>query len=143
MSAIDILCNDFTSAGIRKNYAENEEEKSRFAQVGRVHNFVGYEPREFLDRMDALGVEKLLVCAIKTWSFRQQRLLENSSVEEIVDLAAQAPGRIYGLYGVNVHQGMQGVAEFEQSVRQYGFKGLHIHPHGFGLAPVALASVFF
>jgi uncharacterized protein len=135
MSAIDILCNDFTPAGIRKNYAENEEEKSRFAQVGRAHNFVGYEPREFLDRMDGLGVEKLLVCAIKTWSFKQQRLLENSSVEEIADLAAQAPGRIYGLYGVNVHQGMQGVAEFEKSVRQLGFKGLHIHPHGFGLPP--------
>jgi predicted TIM-barrel fold metal-dependent hydrolase len=135
MPAIDILCNDFTPVGIRKNYAENEEEKSRFAQVGRAHNFVGYEPREFLVRMDGLGVEKLLVCAIKTWSFKQQRLLENSSVEEIADLAAQAPGRIYGLYGVNVHQGMRGVAEFEQSVRQHGFKGLHIHPHGFGLPP--------
>lgn len=135
MAAIDILCNDFTPAGIRKNYAENEEEKSRFAQVGRTHNFVGYEPREFLHRMDKLGVEKLLVCAIKTWSFKQQRLLENSSVDEVAALAAQAPDRIHGLYGVNVHQGMQGVVEFEDAVSRLGFKGLHIHPHGFGLPP--------
>lgn len=135
MAAIDILCNDFTPAGIRKNYAENEEEKSRFAQVGRAHDFIGYEPKEFLRRMDELGVEKLLVCAIKTWSFRQQRLLENSSVDEIAALTAEAPGRIHGLYGVNVHQGMQGVAEFEHAVRNLGFKGLHIHPHGFGLPP--------
>lgn len=135
MPAIDILCNDFTPAGIRKNYAENEEEKSRFAQVGRTHNFVGYEPAEFLRRMVDLGVEKLLVSAIKTWSFKQQRLLENSSVEEVAALVAEGQGRIYGLYGVNVHQGMQGVGEFERAVRQLGFKGLHIHPHGFGLAP--------
>ncbi|MGH6880804.1 amidohydrolase family protein [Hypericibacter sp.] len=135
MAAIDILCNDFSPEGIRKNYAENEEEKSRFAQVGRTHNFVGYETPEFLRRMDALGVEKLLVCAIKTWSYKHQRPLESSSVEEVAALMAQAPGRIFGLYGVNVHRGMAGVAEFERSVREHGFKGLHIHPHGYGLPP--------
>lgn len=135
MAAIDILCNDFSPEGIRKNYAENEEEKSRFAQVGRTHNFVGYETSEFLRRMDALGVEKLLVCAIKTWSYKHQRPLESSSVEEVAALMAQAPGRIFGLYGVNVHRGMAGVAEFERSVREQGFKGLHIHPHGYGLPP--------
>ena len=76
-----MTCNDFTPAGIRRNYAENEEEKSRFEQVGRAHNFVGYEPPEFLRRMDAIGVDKLLVCAIKTWSYKEQRLLENSLTE--------------------------------------------------------------
>jgi predicted TIM-barrel fold metal-dependent hydrolase len=133
--AIDILCNDFTPHGIRKNYAENEEEKSRFAQVGRTHNFVGYEPEAFLRRMDGLGVDKLLVCAIKTWSFKHQCLLENSTVEEVAAVTRQAPSRLFGLYGVNVHLGMQGVAEFERAVRDHGFKGLHIHPHGYGLPP--------
>ena len=135
MRSIDILCQDFTPAGIRKNYSENEEEHSRFAQVGRTANFVGYEVPEFLRRMDAIGVEKLLICAIKTWSFTQQRLLENSTVEEISALIARAPDRLYGLYGVNVHQGIKGVAEFERSVREHGFKGFHLHPHGFGLTP--------
>ncbi len=135
MKAIDILCQDFTPAGIRKNYSENEEEHSRFAQVGRTVNFVGYETPEFLRRMDELGVEKLLIAAIKTWSFHHQRLLENSTVEEIAALTAQAPKRLFGLYGVNVHTGMKGVAEFERSVREYGFKGFHLHPHGYGLAP--------
>ncbi|HWA46291.1 MAG TPA: amidohydrolase family protein [Hypericibacter adhaerens] len=135
MAAIDILCNDFTPAGIRKNYAENEEEKSRFEQVGRHHNFVGYEPPEFLKRMDAIGVETLLVCAIQTWSYKEQKPLESSSVEEIVAVVRQAPKRLHGLYGVNVHRGMKGVAEFERAVREHGFKGLHIHPHGYGLPP--------
>ena len=41
MGAIDILCNLFTPAGIAANYLENEEEASRFAQVGRTKNVVG------------------------------------------------------------------------------------------------------
>jgi predicted TIM-barrel fold metal-dependent hydrolase len=135
MRAIDILCQDFTPAGIRKNYSENEEEHSRFAQVGRTVNFVGYETPEFLRRMDAIGVEKLMICAIKTWSFHHQRLLENSTVEEVAALTAHAPKRLFGLYGVNVHQGMKGVAEFEHAVREFGFRGFHLHPHGYGLPP--------
>lgn len=135
MRAIDILCNDFTPEGIRKNYLENEEEFSRFAQVGRTRNFKAYEPAEFLARMQSLGVEKVLVCAIKTWSFHQQRLLEHTTVEEVIAITEQCPGRVYGLYGVNVHTGMKGVAEFERMVKEHGFKGLHIHPHGYGLPP--------
>ena len=105
------------------------------AQVGRTVNFVGYETPEFLRRMDAIGVEKLMICAIKTWSFHHQRLLENSTVEEVAALTAHAPKRLFGLYGVNVHQGMKGVAEFERAVREFGFRGFHLHPHGYGLPP--------
>ncbi|MGE4250273.1 MAG: amidohydrolase family protein [Parvibaculaceae bacterium] len=133
--AIDILSADFTPAGIAKNFLENEEEHSRFAQVGRTRNFVGYEPPEFLARMDALGVEKVFVCAYKTWSFRNQRTLEDSSVEEVSAITAQSPDRLFGLYGINVHIGMKGVAEFERAVKDRGFKGLHLHPHGYRLPP--------
>ncbi len=133
--AIDILSADFTPAGIRKNFLENEEEHSRFEQVGRARNFVGYETPEFLKRMDAISVEKVFVCAYKTWSWQHQHLLENTSVDEVLALTAQAPDRLFGLYGVNVHTGMKGVAEFERAVREYGFKGLHIHPHGYRMPP--------
>jgi predicted TIM-barrel fold metal-dependent hydrolase len=30
---------------------------------------------------------------------------------------------------------MKGVAEFERSVREYGFRALHIHPHGYRMPP--------
>ena len=133
--AIDILCNDFTPAGIRKNYLENEEEHSRFAQVGRVRQVASFEVRDFLARMDRLRVEKVFVCAIKTWSVRQQALLEHSTNEEIVAVTEQAPDRLYGLFGINVHQGMAGVAELEHVVKEHAFIGAHLHPHGFGLPP--------
>ena len=133
--AIDILCNDFTPAGIRKNYLENEEEHSRFAQVGRARQVASYEVPEFIARMDGLGVEKVFVCAIKTWSVQQQRLLEHSTNEEVIAVKEQAPDRLYGLFGINVHQRMKGVAELERVVKEHAFVGAHLHPHGFGLPP--------
>ena len=133
--AIDILCNDFTPAGIRKNYLENEEEHSRFAQVGRARQVASYEVSEFIARMDRLGVEKVFVCAIKTWSVQQQKLLEHSTNEEVIAVKKQAPDRLYGLFGINVHQRMKGVAELERVVKDHAFVGAHLHPHGFGLPP--------
>ena len=133
--AIDILCNDFTPAGIRKNYLENEEEHSRFAQVGRARQVASFEVPDFIARMDGLGVEKVFVCAIKTWSVQQQTLLEHSTNEEVIAVKEQAPGRLYGLFGINVHQQMKGIAELEHVVKEHGFVGAHLHPHGFGLPP--------
>jgi len=135
MTAIDILSSDFTPYGINKNYAGNEEEAGRFAQVGRTKNFISYEPNAFIERMDRLGIDKIMVCSIKTWSFHNQRLLENSTVEEVVSVISQRPDRLFGIYGVNVFTHMDGVQEFERAVKVHGFRGLHIHPHGYGLSP--------
>ena len=132
---IDILSADFTPAGIRKNYLENEEEHSRFAQVGRAPQIKSYEVPEFLARMDKLGMEKVFVNAIKTWSVRQQALLEHSTNDEVIAIIEQAPDRLYGLFGINVHQRMDGVAELERMVKEHGFVGAHLHPHGYGLPP--------
>ena len=133
--AIDILCNDFTPAGIAKNYLENEEEHSRFEQVGRAPKVASFEVPEFIARMDRIGVEKVFVCAIKTWSVQQQALLEHSTIDEIVAVTRQAPDRLYGLVGINVHQQMKGVRELEAAVKEHGFIGAHLHPHGYGLPP--------
>ena len=135
MSAIDILCNLFTPESVRKNYSENEEEASRFAQVGRTDNLIGYEPADFIARMDELGMSKALICAIITWSYRGQHPIEETSVAEVVEVSDQYPDRLFGLYGVNPMKAMAGVAELERAVKEHRFKGVHIHPHGFDMAP--------
>ena len=135
MSAIDILCNLFTPESVRKNYSENEEEASRFAQVGRTDNLIGYEPADFIARMDELGMSKALICAIITWSYRGQHPIEETSVAEVVEVSDQYPDRLFGLYGVNPMKAMAGVAELEHAVKEHRFKGVHIHPHGFDMAP--------
>ena len=133
--AIDILCNLFTPASIEKNYLHNEEEAGRFAQVGRTRNLTGYEPRAFIDRMDGLGIDKVLVCAVITWSYRRQCQIEETSVEEVAAVADQYPDRLFGLYGVHPMRGMAGVAALERAVKEHRFKGIHIHPHGFDMPP--------
>ncbi len=135
MTAIDILCNLFTPDSVRKNYLENEEEASRFAQVGRTKNLKGYEPADFIARMDELGMSKVLICAIITWSYRGQHPIEQTTVEEVVEVSDQYPDRLFGLYGVNPMTAMDGVAELERAVGEHRFKGIHIHPHGFDMAP--------
>lgn len=135
MAAIDILCNDFTPAGIRKNYLDNPEEAGRFAQVGRARNLEGVKTDDFVARMDKLGVNKVLVAAIATWSYREQRLLEHSTPEEVIEAIGGRTDRLYGLYGVNPMKAMKGVAEFERLVREHDFRGIHIHPHGYDMAP--------
>ncbi len=135
MSAIDILCNLFTPDSVRKNYLDNEEEASRFAQVGRIKNLKGYEPADFIARMDELGISKALICAIITWSYRGQHPIEQTTVEEVVEVSDQYPDRLFGLYGVNPMTAMAGVAELERAVSEHRFKGIHIHPHGFDLGP--------
>ena len=135
MTAIDILCNLFTPESVRKNYLENEEEASRFAQVGRTKNLIGYESADFIARMDELGMSKALICAIITWSYRGQHPIEQTTVEEVVEVSNQYPERLHGLYGVNPMTAMAGVAELERAVREHRFKGIHIHPHGFDMAP--------
>ena len=133
--SIDILCSDFTPYGINKNFINNEEEHSRFAQVGRARQIESYDVPVFVERMDRLGMQKVFVVAIKTWSVQQQALLEHSTNEEVITVIEQAPDRLYGLFGINVHQGIAGVAEMERMVKEHGFIGAHLHPHGYGKPP--------
>ena len=57
------------------------------------------------------------------------------SVAEVVEVSDQYPDRLFGLYGVNPMTAMAGVAELEHAVVEHRFKGVHIHPHGFDMAP--------
>jgi len=133
--AIDILCNHFTQESIDKNFLQNEEEADRFEAVGRMNNLVGHEPGELLETLSGIGVDKLLVTAIKVWSYRRQCKDVWTETEEVVELTREHPDRIFGLFGVNPHQGMDGVRELEHAVKEYGFRGIHIHPHGYDLPP--------
>jgi predicted TIM-barrel fold metal-dependent hydrolase len=135
VKAIDSLSGHFTPANIKKNFLENEEELGRFAQVGRARKLKGYSPSEFMKRMDAIGVDKVLICAILTWSYRHQRPLEHTTVEEVIAVSDKYKDRLFGLYGVNPMLMMNGVKTLEELVRDHRFKGIHIHPHGFGMPP--------
>ena len=132
--AIDYLCNHFTPESIRKNYLEGEEHEV-FDAVGRAGSLRGYQPEEFLSMLGSLGVERVLIPSLVSWNYWEQRPVERTTVEEVVEVSDGHPDRVSGLYGVNPRTRMDGVAELERAVREHGFRGIHVHPHGFGFPP--------
>ena len=53
--------------------------------------------------------------------------------EHIASLITAAPDRVIGLAGIDPLSGMPGVRHLERAVTEYGFKGAHVHPFGWGL----------
>ncbi len=132
--AIDVWCNPFTPAGIKHLFLDNEEVYFMMGiRWGRTANMKGYEPHEFIAMMDRLGIEKVCIPALKQAFYRKNRMGADFPYEEIATLVQAYPDRIVGLAGINPFERMAGVRRLEHAVREYGFRGAHIHPYGFGL----------
>ncbi|MGE0093070.1 MAG: amidohydrolase family protein [Alphaproteobacteria bacterium] len=132
---IDVLGHLFTPDSIQKHFLEDEEELAVFENVGRANTLRGYTVDEFRTYADEVGLGKVQVAAFYGWSFRNQRPYLRVTPEEVYEVSRQLPGRVYGLFGVNPFDALKGVKHFEKSVKEYGFVGLHVHPHGFDLGP--------
>ena len=132
--AIDVWCNLFTPEGIQLLFLDNEEVYFMMGvQWGRSANMKGYSPAEFMAKMDELGIEKVCVPALKQAFYRKNKMGADFAYEDIAKLVAEYPDRIVGLAGLNPFERMEGVRRLEEAVREYGFKGAHVHPFGFGL----------
>ena len=132
--AIDYLCGHFTEDNIRRNFFQSSESEI-FESVGRLKGLHGYTPAEFMAHLETLGIGRIIIPTLLTWDYWHQRPIEETFVEEVAEAHAEFPDRIFGLYGVNPRKRMEGVREMEDAILHKGFKGLHIHPHGFGVPP--------
>ena len=100
----------------------------------KPEDLVGLTHDKMIAAMDAAGIEKSFLLAVKigcqglpgSWHL---------PYEVVADAVQKYPDRFYGLAGIDPTQGMQGVRDFERSVREYGFIGAHGYPHWFDLAP--------
>ena len=135
LGAIDSLSNHFTRENLIKNVLSNPEELETYQRLGLADNLLGWTAPEFAERMDEVGVDKIIVTALKSWSYFGQKLNYETTVEELVEACHAAPGRVLGLCGINPMSRMNGVRELETAVREHGFVGAHIHPHGYDLTP--------
>lgn len=133
--AIDILCNHFTPDNINRNFLNNPSERDTFKRLGLMENLRGHTPQDFMSYLDGVGVDKVLVSAIQCGAYFETEHRVQTEAEELYADAKADPFRILGLYGINPNRRMQGVRQLECAVRDYGFKRVHIHPHGFGLPP--------
>lgn len=132
--AIDVWCNPFDERGIREIFIDNEEVYFMMGERwGRKHNMRFFTVDEWVAQMDELGVQAVFCPSLKQAYYRKRAMASNIEHEHIAKLAAAAPGRVYGLAGIDPMSGMRGVRELERAVSEYGFVGGHIHPFGFGI----------
>ena len=129
--AVDYWCNLFTPEGLRKTFEDPEE-------VANVVKWWGlkvqsYSPDEFVAYMDRTGMEAVMIPAAKMNSWITQKLIWDVSEEEVLEVCEQAPGRIFGLIGIDPREGMEGVRKLEKWGRNPHFVGAHLHPYGFNL----------
>ncbi|MEI7784857.1 MAG: amidohydrolase family protein [Betaproteobacteria bacterium] len=104
-------------------------------KIGRKpEDLVGLTHDKMIAAMDAAGIERSFLLAVK---IGRQGLPGSWHLpyEVVADAVQKYPDRFYGLAGIDPTQGMQGVRDFERSVREYGFIGAHGYPHWFDLAP--------
>lgn len=132
--AIDVWCNPFTPEGIQHLFIDNEEVHFMMGtQWGRTANMKGYTAEQFVANMDRLGIEKVCVPALKQAFYRKNKMGADFKYEDIARLIEKFPDRIVGFAGINPFERMEGVKRLEKAVKEYGFKGAHVHPFGFGI----------
>jgi len=132
--AIDYHCNLFTPEAVKRKYVKSGEGNEDFYRHGRhTGRLEGYTVPEFLSLMEELGIEKGVVPAWQWRSFIDGTMLWDDSPQLIHETLGAYSDRFFGLYGINPFKRMEGVRELERVVKEYGFKGVHLHTHGYGL----------
>ncbi|QKV19120.1 amidohydrolase family protein [Oricola thermophila] len=94
----------------------------------------GVEMDEYLRRMDAAGIERTFIAAVRCGDLNVKGSFE-IPYERVAEVCAAYPDRLHGLAGLDPTRGMAGLRDLERAVREYGFVGAHFYPHWFGYAP--------
>jgi predicted TIM-barrel fold metal-dependent hydrolase len=131
--AIDYWTNIFTPDGLRNMYTENVELAPIVKWWSMDDRLTGYEPAAFVEMLDSCCIEKVYVPSFKMHSYTLKKLVVSVEVEDVRALMAACPGRVGGIYGIDITRGMTAVRELEVAVREWGFEGAHIHCNGWGI----------
>ena len=131
--AIDIVVNLFTPEAVtagQTGFDANFMTQVRMPE----HMKTGVSIDDYLRKMDAAGIERSLLIAVRAGDLRMQGSLE-IPYEQVAQWCRKYPDRFSGLAGVDPFRGMQGLRDLTHAVKELGFVGAHLYPHWFKLAP--------
>ena len=94
----------------------------------------GVTHEDMLRRMDAAGIERAFLVAIKAGRLGHPACC-HIPYEMVARAVKQYPDRFCGLAGLDPTEGMAGVRALEHAVTDLGFVGAHFYPHWYELAP--------
>jgi predicted TIM-barrel fold metal-dependent hydrolase len=130
---IDFHCNFFTPEAIEK-YWYGQPEMLRLIKWWRMEDRVKGVPVDaFVAMMDAAGLDKALIPAIRMMSYQKKTMVWDITEEEVAATVNQYPDRLVGLAGFNPLQKLESVRRVERAIKELGFKGVYIHTYGFGI----------
>jgi predicted TIM-barrel fold metal-dependent hydrolase len=132
IAAIDIVVNIWTEEANRIRPRRDDFFGGKMKVRDDTLAFISHE--EMLRRMDAAGIERSFLIASRVGR-KGHPACYHMPYEIVAEAINQYPDRFYGLAGIDPYEGMRGVAEFERSVKKYGFIGAHTYPHWYELAP--------
>ena len=131
--AIDIVVNLYTPRMVEEGRTGLDETFK--AQVRMPEDMRGgVDETAYLGLMDAAGIDKSLLIAVRAGDIRMKGSFE-VPYDEVAKVCRQYPDRYYGLAGVDPYRGMEQLADLEFAVKELGFVGAHLYPHWMELAP--------
>ena len=133
MGGIDYWCNLFTPEVLDREWFGQPEIAAVIEWWGMAPRIRGRSVEAFVAGLDAAGMDAVLIPSSKMMSYQTKQLIWNVSEQEVHEVAAAAPGRIFGLVGIDPREGMKGVARLESWMSRDSFVGAHLHTYGYGL----------
>jgi predicted TIM-barrel fold metal-dependent hydrolase len=132
-NAIDIVVNLFTPQEVQAGQTGFDANFSSQVRMPE-HMKTGVSIEDYLRKMDAAGIERSLLIAVRAGDLRMKGSFE-IPYEQVAQWCRKYPERFSGLAGVDIYRGMQGLRDLEFAVKELGFVGAHVYPHWFRLAP--------
>jgi predicted TIM-barrel fold metal-dependent hydrolase len=133
--AIDIVCNVYTPEAVRKGLTGLDENFKRQVRMP-VAMRAGVSMTQYLKKMDAAGIERSLLIAVRAGDLRVRGSFE-VPYEFIARICRKYPRRFAGLAGIDPTRSVAGLKELDYAVNKLGFVGAHWYPHWFSMPPDA------
>ena len=131
--AIDIVVNAFTPQEVENN--QTGFDANFMAQVRMPEEMRGgVTIEDYLRKMDAAGIERSLLIAVRAGEPAWQGSFE-IPYQQIAQYCDAYPDRFSGLAGVDPTRGIQQLKELDHAVNELGFVGAHFYPHWFRMPP--------
>lgn len=131
--AIDIVVNLFTPQEVTAGQTGFDASFTTQVRMPE-HMKTGVSIDDYLRKMDAAGIERSLLIAVRAGDLRMKGSFE-IPYEQVAQWCRKYPDRFSGLAGVDPFRGMQGLRDLAHAVTELGFVGAHLYPHWFKLAP--------
>ena len=90
---------------------------------------------EMVKDMDDLGYDKVVMVALKAWSYTTNTYMINHSLDLVNKLVQKSKGRIIGAASYDPFRIEESLREIEKAVKEYGFKYVYFHPITWGVSP--------